>query len=251
MIARLRAAGATDVVVHGPNWGVADKHLREMVMPEAEKHGDKAVYIHPFDHKHVWSGASTMIDEIKKQLPNVVPDAIVCSVGGGGLFSGLMEGVTREGWFTQMIAVETVGADSLAQSVRAKELVTLPAITSIASSLGAPRVAQQALDYALQPNVTNVVVEDAEACASCWRFADDERILVEPACGASMALAYDGRLQKQLKGFSKNSTVVIICCGGSRIDLRTMDDFKQKFGGRAKELGLSRCEDLPSTHTST
>lgn len=95
-----------------------------------------------------------------------------------------------------------------------------------------------------------MVIEDAEACASAWRFADDERILVEPACGASIALAYDGRLKKYLKAFSPETKVVIIVCGGSRIDLKTMDQYKKQFGARAKELGLTRCADVPSTYSS-
>lgn len=231
----------------------ADRYLREVMMPKAEEMGEKAIYVPPFDHQHIWDGASTMIPEIRRQIPDgQAPHAIVCSVGGGGLFAGIMQGVEQIGWkeSTRVLAVETLGADSLAQAVDKGELVTLPGITSIAKSLGATRVAQKALDYALEPHASSLVIEDAEACASAWRFADDERILVEPACGASVALAYDGRLGKYPKGFSPESKVVIVVCGGSRIDLQMMENYKKQFGTRAKELGLSRCEDVPSTHTS-
>lgn len=251
MVAKLCAAGASEVIVHGSNWSNADKYLREIMMPKAEAMGEKVVYVPPFDHPHVWTGNSTIISELKQQMPDgEVPDAIVCSVGGGGLFNGVMEGIEREGWHTRVLAVETLGADSLAQAVEKRELVALPEITSVAKSLGAPTVAKRALEYALQPNASTLVIEDAEACASGWRFADDERILVEPACGASVALAYDGRLKRYLKGFSSESKVVIVVCGGSRIDLRMMDAYKKQFGARAKELGLTRCEDVPSTHTA-
>lgn len=253
MIARLRAAGASDVIVHGSSWFIADAYLRDVLMHTAEEKGEKAVYVHPFDHPHVWAGASTMISEIQQQMPEgEIPDAIVCSVGGGGLFCGVMHGVQKAGWenSTTVLAVETEGAESLSRSVAERKLVKLPAITSVAKSLGALMVAQEALDNALKPNACSVVIEDAEACASAWRFADDERILVEPACGASVALAYDGRLEKYLTSFSPQSKVVIIVCGGSRIDLRTMDAYKRQFGPRAKELGLTRCEDVPSTFTS-
>lgn len=253
MVARLRAAGAYDVVVHGPTWMVADRYLQDVVMKKAEEMGEKAIYVPPFDHQHVWDGAATMIPEIEKQMPDGdVPDAIVCSVGGGGLFAGLMQGVEQMGWkkSTRVLAVETLGADSLAQSIEKGELVTLPGITSVAKSLGATRVAEKALEYGQKPNVSSLVIEDAEACASAWRFADDERILVEPACGAAVALAYDGRLKRCLKDFSPESKVVIVVCGGSRIDLKTMEDYRKQFGARAKELGLTRCEDVPSTHTA-
>ena len=77
-----------------------------------------------------------------------------------------------------------------------------------------------------------------------------KRILVEPACGASVALAYDGRLRQHLKGFSKDSVVVLVVCGGSRIDLEMMDMYKVKFGARVKELGLTTSRDVPSTYTA-
>lgn len=227
--------------------------MREVIITKAEETGQKAIYVPPFDHQHVWDGAATMIPEIQKQMPDKeVPDAIVCSVGGGGLFCGVMQGVDQAGWAqsTRVLAVETLGADSLAQAIEKRELITLPAITSIATSLGATRVAQRALDHALKPNASSLVIEDAEACASAWRFADDERILVEPACGAAVALAYDGRLKKYLKDFSPESKVVLVVCGGSRIDLQMMEGYRKRFGARAQELGLTRCEDVPSTHTA-
>ncbi len=51
---------------------------------------------------------------------------------------------------TRVVATETYGADSLAQSVEKAELVTLPAITSIATSLGARTVCQKAFEHALR-----------------------------------------------------------------------------------------------------
>lgn len=253
MVAKLRASGASDVIVHGSNWYIADSHLREVIMPKAEEQGERAIYVPPFDHPDIWEGHSTMITEMRRQMPDQgAPDAIVCSVGGGGLFCGIVQGVETEGWSekTQVLAVETSGADSLAQAVEKGEIVKLQEITSVAKSLGAPAVAKQALIDGLKPNVVSMVIEDAEACASAWRFADDERFLVEPACGAAVALAYDGRLKKYLKNFSPESQVVIVVCGGSRIDLKTMDAYRKQFGARAQELGLTRCEAVPSTHTT-
>jgi L-serine/L-threonine ammonia-lyase len=44
-----------------------------------------------------------MVEEMAKQLPwsgspRVKPDAIFCSVGGGGLIGGILEGRDRVGW---------------------------------------------------------------------------------------------------------------------------------------------------------
>ncbi|OCT48141.1 L-serine dehydratase [Cladophialophora carrionii] len=238
-IAKLRAAGASEVVSHGDSWFFADQYLRETVIPAAEARGEQGVYIHPFDHPAIWAGAGTMVEEIQRQMPDGErPDAIVCSVGGGGLFSGVMNGLERVGWAddVRVLPVETRGADSLAQSLQQNRLVTLQGITSVATSLGAIRVAENAFTLAQRPTVTSVVLDDAEACAACWRFLDDERMLVEPACGASIALAYDGRMKHYLKDIAPGSKVVIVVCGGSKISLDVLNQYRDTYGPRSEEL---------------
>ncbi|KAL2434733.1 L-serine dehydratase [Exophiala dermatitidis] len=243
-IEKLRAAGATEVLSHGDSWFYADQYLREVVIPTAEQRGEKGIYIHPFDHPAIWDGAATMVDEIKSQMPDgEIPDAIVCSVGGGGLFSGIVKGIDRAGakWanHVRVLPVETLGADSLAQSVQKGELVTLPGITSIATSLGAIRVSEHAFKEAQRSTVTPVIVEDAEAASACWRFLDDERFLVEPACGASVAMAYDGRLKHYLgSNFHPDTKVVIIVCGGSKISLDLLNKYRQTYEKRSEEVAL-------------
>lgn len=233
MIAKLKEAGAMEIIVHGDSWFYADKYLRETVMVAAEERGETTVYVPPFDHPLIWEGASTMVDEISGQMEER-PDAIVCSVGGGGLFSGIMLGLDRHGWNTgdpvQVLAVETRGADSLAQSVVKGELITLPGITSVAKTLGAVKVAENAFRQALRENVSTVVVEDSEACSACWHFADHQRHLVEPACGASLALIFNGALKRYVKDFGPGSKVVFIVCGGSGISMEKLDAYRRQYG---------------------
>jgi L-serine/L-threonine ammonia-lyase len=54
---------------------------------------------HPYDHPTVWEGHSSMIEEIREQLPSSVkPGAIFASVGGGGLLGGIFLGCNAVGW---------------------------------------------------------------------------------------------------------------------------------------------------------
>lgn len=77
-----------------------------------------------------------MIDEIAHS--GIKPEAIVLSVGGGGLLSWAIEGLHRNDCQNiPVIAVQTEGTDSLAKSVLAGHRIELPAITSIATTLGA------------------------------------------------------------------------------------------------------------------
>lgn len=241
IVEKLKLNGASEVVAHGAALFEADAYLKEVMMPQAEIRGEIPVYIPPFDNEAIWEGAATMIEEIHRQMPNGErPDAIICSVGGGGLLAGIVNGMERVGWGSdvEILAVETKGADSLYQSAQAGELLTIPGITSIATSLGAVRVCKKAFELLSRKNVTSLALEDAEAAMGCWRLADDERIIVEPACGVSVALAYDGRLGKILRGgVNKQKKVVIVVCGGSKISLDTLVQYKAKYTERAQELG--------------
>ncbi|MFC6522588.1 pyridoxal-phosphate dependent enzyme [Undibacterium arcticum] len=177
----IRAIGA-ELIVEGGVWDDTNQAaLRLCDQPGA-------VYIPPFDHPDIWDGNATLIDEAASQSQF---DVVICSVGGGGLLSGIVQGLHRNGLaHVPVIAVETEGAASLQAAMQAGELVTLPAITSIASTLGARRVAQQAFDWTRRHDIRSITVSDAQAVDACLRFANDMRTLVEPACGAALAVAY-------------------------------------------------------------
>lgn len=199
-IAMIRREGA-EVTVHGASFQEANMLACSLL-------GDSDAFIHPFDDPLLWEGHATMIDEVAQA--GVKPDAVVLSVGGGGLMCGVVEGLRRNEMDTiPVIAVETQGADSLAQAIAAGGLVELPAISSIATSLGARRVADQAWQVTQEHDVRSVVVSDHAAVDACMRFVEDHRMVVEPACGASLALPYGGH--PQLERFDK---VLVIVCGG-------------------------------------
>lgn len=245
MVGKLRTLGA-EVVQLGESWAVADAHLREVVIPafEREHPGARAVYIPPFDHPDVWDGAETLVTELREQMEGKSIDGIVCSVGGGGLLCGIMQGVQKikqAGGMVdvpRVLAVETPGGDSLYQSVQAGELVTLPAITTIATSLGATRVADEAFAWtrrAGEKGLISALVTDEECVMAMSRFLDDARMLVESACGATIATAYNGDLRRYLgEGLTDEEwakkNVVLVVCGGSNISLAMLEKYKAQFG---------------------
>lgn len=240
MIAKIKTAGASEVVQHGASWAEADKFLREELLAK----DPNGVHVPPFDHQDVWDGAATIVEELDDR-----PDAVVCSVGGGGLFCGLQLGLERKNWGdVNVLAVETQGANSLATSLQEGKLVTLDSITSIATSLGAKRVAEKAFELGQKKNVRSVVLSDAEAAMGCWRLADDERMIVEPACGVSVAVCYDGRLKKLLPHLTEESKVVVVVCGGSNITLERLCQFRTQYA-EAEKLATND-EDVPSTHSA-
>ncbi|PYH47416.1 putative L-serine dehydratase [Aspergillus saccharolyticus JOP 1030-1] len=227
MVTKLRRAGAADVIQHGETFSEAGQYMKDVVMQQsktssslstaagtAEAEDVVKIALHPFDNEPIWEGNSTIVDELVQQMPRpegpaevavhagrALPvDAIVCSVGGGGLLNGLVIGVERARAAKKLsgssedlvkpvhlLAVETKGTDSLASALQHEELVSLPKITSQATSLGAIRVSERTFQYAVKPppgvQVHSTVLSDAEAARGVLRLADEERSLVELACG--------------------------------------------------------------------
>jgi L-serine/L-threonine ammonia-lyase len=182
-----------------------------------------ALYIAPFDHPLIWKGHSTLVDEIADEIGK--PDAVVLSVGGGGLLCGVVEGLQRHGWKdVPVIAVETEGTASFSASLQQGKLVTLKEVTGVAKTLAAKTVARKAVDWAKHHPIRSVVVTDADAVSACLAFANDHRYLVEPACGASLSVAYNRQPILQ-----EAETVVVVVCGGIGVDLARLRQWQTDY----------------------
>ena len=183
IVQKLRTLGA-EVVVHGAHFFEADVFMKEELMAKDKN----AVYVPPFDHPDVWEGHGTLVDELEKQMQAVGGyEGLVCSVGGGGLLTGIidrldshsrLQGGSLEKRGIRILALETEGAESLNHSLQNRKLSRLDGISSIATSLGATQVAKRCFELAQRSEVKNAVLSDAEAAMGSVCFADDERILV-------------------------------------------------------------------------
>ena len=211
----LKLEGA-EVIVHGASWQEANA-LAQSLLDETD------AFLHPFDNPLLWTGHASMIDEVA--ATGNKPDAVLLSVGGGGLLAGVMEGLARNGWGdVPVLAVETHGAASLHAAMQAGQPTALEAVTSIATSLGARQVCNRAFELSQSGKVHSVLVSDKQAVAACTRFLDDHRLLVEPACGAALAVAYD--VPDALAAFEK---ILIIVCGGATASTDNLRQWTAQF----------------------
>ena len=129
---------------------------------------------------------------------------------GGGLAGGAAIALKSRNPAIRAWGVETVGADAMAQAVAAGHVVELPAITSIAKTLGAPAVTERTLKI-VQENLESVtVVTDDEAVREIKYIAERLKVFVEPASSCNLAAA-----ERLRENFSPDSHVVIILCGGN------------------------------------
>ncbi len=205
-----------EVIVHGATWDEANALASSMI-------GESDAFLHPFDDPLIWQGHSTVVDEIVRS--GVRPAAIILSVGGGGLLSGVVQGLHRHGWTdVPIVAVETIGADALAQSLQAGHRIKLDRITSIATTLGALQVCEQAFAWSQRHPVRSVVVSDRAAVSACRRFVADHRIVTEPACGASLAAIYDGAPE-----IAACDSALVIVCGGAGVSVEQLQRWSDEL----------------------
>ena len=171
-------------------------------------------FIHPFDDPDVIAGQGTVGLEILEDVPEVTD--IVVSIGGGGLAGGVAAAVKALKPGVNIWGVETKGAESMAVSLDADRILELPNITSIAKTLGAPKVGE--LNFSLAKKYLSgvTVVSDEEAVDELLFLLDRSKVLTEPATSCTLAAA-----ERLKNNFGQSSHVVLILCGGN-IGLRDL-----------------------------
>ncbi|CEI92696.1 hypothetical protein RMCBS344292_06949 [Rhizopus microsporus] len=211
------------LILFGDSWSAADSHARRLVKRNC-------VYVPSSDHEDILQGHSSIIYELKAQLQDNIPAAIICPVGGGGLLNGVITGLQEVDWKeVPVIAVETHGSNSFQASVVAGKLVTLPKITTIASSLASETVCAKSLELSLIHPVVPFAVSDPMAADSVRQFAEDYKTLVEPACGAALSLCYTEIVRDILPSLEPGSDIIVLVTGGSDITLNQLDEYRKKY----------------------
>ena len=176
---------------------------------EIERHQELGrTLVHPFDDELVIAGQGTVGLEILEDCPQVTD--VFSSIGGGGLAGGVAIAVKSVKPDARVFGVETVGADAMAQAIAAGCVVQLPAITSIAKTLGAPAVTERTMLLVQEYLESVTVVTDDEAIASLKFIVERLKVFPEPASSCNLAAA-----EKLRAEFSPDSHVVIILCGGN------------------------------------
>jgi threonine dehydratase len=122
-----------------------------------------------------------------------------------------------------VIGVETRGADAMAQSVAANRLVELPAITSIARTLGAPKVSEFTFEHVRELVEEVVVVEDAATVEAMIFLLERTKQLTEPAAACCLVAA-----DQQRKSFRPDEKIVLLLCGGN-VSLEDLCGFRRRF----------------------
>lgn len=165
-------------------------------------------FLHPFDGINTILGSAGVGLELMQDVPDL--DAVIVSVGGGGLIGGIAAAVKLTNPKCEVFGVEPIGADSMSRSLAAGKPVTLDKVATIADSLAPPMALP--FGYAVCSRFVDeiVTVSDDEICAGMVVLAQDAKLAVEPAAGAVVAGLF-GPLRARLKG----KRVGLVICGAN------------------------------------
>jgi len=178
--------------------------------------------IHPFDNERVMAGQGTIGLELLEDIPDLA--TLVVSIGGGGLITGIAGAIKALKPDVAIYGVETKGADAMRLALDAGHPVTLPAITSIARTLGAPSVSEATLEGVTEFVEDVVVVSDAEAVRSILELHDALKVTVEPAASCCHVALRLGLIPRAARG-----TTAVLLCGGN-VGLEEIVQWRRDFG---------------------
>ena len=212
-LAAIRKLGP-EVVIHGASWDEANRVARAKATESGRP------YIHPFDDPDVMAGQATIMTEV---LEHLQPDLVVASIGGGGLVSGILSSVVHFAPSARVVGVETLGADSMFQSGKAGRIVELPAITSIAETLGARKTEKFQFETVMRHISALVTVSDDAAIRALLEILAFEKLLTEPAASCSLAALLERKVR-----FSPGERVVVVLCGAN-VGLDQVGAWRERF----------------------
>jgi len=163
--------------------------------------------LHPFDDPYQMSGVGTIGLEVHEDLPQVTD--IVISIGGGGLIAGIAIALEALRPGIRVWGVETEGADTMGQALAADRVVQITP-TSLARTLSAPYVAEDALTVMRRHAERYVRVSDREAFEAGRFLLERAKINAELAASCTLAAA-----RRVASSFATGDHVVLLICGGN------------------------------------
>jgi threonine dehydratase len=168
----------------------------------------KGLFVHPFDDDRFIAGNATVGLEILDDLPDV--DAIVASIGGGGLLSGIQAAVAALKPDVRIFAAEPETAAPLAASLAAGRAVYADSWTaSFVDGAGGKSVLPSMWPL-LSSLAGSIVVPLGEIAQAMKLVAERARVVAEGAAGCAVAAALGGK--------AGGGKVVAVVSGGN-IDL--------------------------------
>jgi threonine dehydratase len=193
------------VVLHGDNY---DEAYQEACRLKAE---EGYVFVHPFDDPDVIIGQGTVGLEILEELPDV--DVVLCPVGGGGLYAGVMAAIHSVNPQVEVIGIEPHGAACMSESLLQGHVVELDEVDTIADGVAVRRAGDLPYQIICELGGRIERVSDTSIMEALLLLIEKQKLICEKAGACSLA----GLSKIDLQG----KRVVAVVSGGN-IDVITI-----------------------------
>ena len=202
-VAALRRFGL-ELRAEGNDSGVLEPKARAY----AAEHG--LTYVPPYNDPDIIGGQGTVAVEMLEQLGDLLLDAVVVSVGGGGLISGVAAVLKKHLPGIRVYGAQPAVDDAMAASVRAGEIVQIDADQTLSDGTAGSVEAGSITFQLCRELVDDWVLVDEDAIRDALRIViDTEHQLIE----GSAALAFAAARERRTSLAGKR--VAVVSCGGN------------------------------------
>lgn len=184
--------------------GVYDDAYNEACRLRDEKN---YTFIHPFDDENVIAGQGTIGLEIMNEMNDV--DAVICSIGGGGLISGVACAIKHLNPSVKVYGVQAEGAASMYQSLKNGEITVLDKASTIADGIQVKEPGELTYKYVKQYVDDVVTVSDDEISTAILTLIEKQKMVAEGAGAAPLAAVMFNKVPV------KGKKVVCVVSGGN------------------------------------
>ena len=212
-----------EVVLFGDSYSDAYGHAVELEKKEG------LTFVHPFDDPDVIAGQGTIAMEMLRQHQGRL-DAVFVAIGGGGLISGVANYIKALRPEIKVIGVQMNDSDAMAQSVTAKQRVTLTDVGLFSDGTAVKLVGEETFRVASNLVDEYLLVDTDAVCAAIKDVFADTRSIVEPAGALAVAAVKQYVAQHKCKGH----TFAAILCGAN------MNFDRLRFVAERAEVGEER-----------
>lgn len=177
------------------------------------------LFVHPYDDPAIIAGHGTLGLEFLDDIPGLTH--VFVSIGGGGFMAGVAAALKAKKSSLTVYGVETVGAQTMTEALRAGEPVTIRA-TSVARTLGAPFATRRTIAAAKSFLKDIVLVEDQPVLADVSWLLQTEKVLCEPAAACVLTAA-----EQIAPTLPQDAVIGLVLCG-SNVSLHDLDSWRSE-----------------------
>ena len=217
-----------EVVLHGANYDEALARAQHIAAEEG------MTFIHAFDDEDVIAGQGTIGLELLNE--EVVFDAVVVPVGGGGLIGGVAVAMKENRPNTRVIGVEPEYYACMKAALGAGEGVEIARQPTIADGLAVRRAGDRTTEIARRYVDDIVTVSEDEIASAILKLLEIEKTVVEGGGAASLAAV----LFNKIAGIEGKNVAMIV--SGGNIDPNLLSKIIER--GLAKDGRMVRIRIL-------